>query len=1018
MSDLDQDRRLALLELMVTSREGDRREGILYRQGKGWFQIGSVGHEGLAVLGLLLHRDDYLFPHYRDRALVLARGMTTLDCARGFFGKPSSSSGGRQLPSHFSSRKHHIWSMPSPTGSNLLPACGAAWGMQMDGLDAVVLACVGDAGMRQGEFYEAFTFAVQLKLPVVFLVEDNRFGISTPTDTMNPLRLGIFDERYLLHADGRKIGDLYGKGREAISHARSGKGPMILWCELDRLCSHSSSDDQRQYVSDSELDAMGQRDPLAQLESELLREKVIEPENWHQRVGFIRDEVARIYEQAAAEEDVAEDRLFDEVLGPMELEEVPDLDLPDESRSRIVDALNALFRQQLKKDRRTVFFGEDVADPMGGVFKLTKGLSSDFPDRVFNSPLAESTIVGVGCGLASYGMRPVFELQFIDFVGPAWNQIVTNLSTLRWRSKGEWECPLILYAPSGAYLPGGGPWHSQSNESAFAHVPGLRICVPSNPQDAAGLMATAFLSRDPTIFLIPKHLLRMRMKISGQARAIPFGHARQVEEGYDVTLVAWGNCLEQVDKALDSVRDRISADVWDLRTIIPWDRESIKASVLRTGRLVVVQEDNRASSVGQMIIQELVEDPEVWSALRQPPKLLSRPDVHVGFHPNYEWGSLPLSGDIRRALFSLLQEPEGQETPVSVPGSLNHPPPLMSMPDLIDLHVPSVGEGLEEARILKFFKQPGDPVAKDEPIYQLETDKAVVDVESPAEGVLNGWQVDADTIVEVGSTIGTLRSEGAAPVEVASPTASTEASRPLPKDNPELEYEEQELSASQQMLAGRLARAVQVAVPATLFQTVSWESILSTRREMKQREEADTCTSFSMAAWCVVDALKQHPVFRSSLPKSSLLRVYKNVHLGVAVSLGEDLTTAVVENAETVGYREFARRLRLQVERARKGQDQAGLQTSVILTSLTGMQVRDAIPVIVPPAMATLGFSSPYEEVYLDHGEVKSRTILNLSLTIDHRVVNGSAAAAFLNEVKNRIEAINPEWLESGSLEE
>lgn len=1006
MASLDTETRRRLLELMWISREGDRREGILYRQGKGWFQIASVGHEALAALPLHLHQGDFVFPHYRDRALVLARGMSTRDCARGFLGKPTSSSGGRQLPGHFSSREHHIWSMPSPTGSNLLPACGAAWGMQLDGLDTVALACVGDAGMRQGEFYEAFAFAVQLKLPVVFVVEDNRFGISTSTLEMNPLRLGVFDEQHIRQVDGRDIEAVHRVGGETIQSVRGGEGPLILWVELDRLCSHSSSDDQRQYVSEDELRNMNQRDPIERLESELRREGLLDPKEWQSWCEALQADIEKVYSEVETEEDPSPEDVDKQVMAEVKVDS--ESLMPGDERLRIVDALNTVFRKTLERDRRYLFFGEDVADPMGGVFKLTKGLSGDFPDRVFNSPLAEATILGVGCGLASYGMRPVFELQFVDFAGPAWNQLVTNLSTLRWRTMGEWTCPLVVYTPYGAYLPGGGPWHSQSNESAFAHIPGIRTVVPSTPEDAAGLMATALQAEDPTIFLIPKHLLRMRRGSGRKVHPIPFGRARHIEDGFDVTIVAWGNCLEQVDKALEGIRERVSGDVYDLRSVVPWDRDAIKASVLRTGRLVVVQEDNRASSIGQMIIQEMVEDPEVWAALKSPPRLLARVDAPVGFHPNYEWASLPLAADIRQALFTLLQEPEDFSDVLSEESE-----PLngsMSMSELIELTVPSVGEGLEEARILKFFKGPGEQVKKDEPIYQLETDKAVVDVESPAEGILNSWQVEADTIVEVGSRVGSLRPSGSAPVAEKTAPAAV-AARKMPADNPELEFEEQPLSSSQQVLAGRLARAAQVAVPATLFQTVSWESIRAAREELKKRDGGEGWTTFSMAAWCVTDALKEHPVFRSSLPRSSTLRVYKNVHLGVAVALGDDLTTAVIENAETMGYGEFARRLRLQVERARKGQNQAGLQTSVILTSLTGMKVRDAIPVIVPPAMATLGFSSPYEEVYLEEGTAKSRTMLNLSLTIDHRVVNGSAAAAFLNDVKDRLESVTPQWL-------
>ncbi|MGF1677915.1 MAG: thiamine pyrophosphate-dependent enzyme [Candidatus Methylacidiphilales bacterium] len=1022
MLSLNADQKIHLLETMVASREGDRREGILYRQGKGWFQIASVGHEALGALGMLLRADDYLFPHYRDRALVMTKGMTSRDCARGFMGKVTSSSGGRQLPGHFSSKEHRIWSMPSPTGSNLLPACGVAWGMQLDGADTLVMGSVGDAGMRQGEFYEAYCFAVQLNLPVIFVVEDNHYGISTSTLNMNPMRLDILDSRRIVKVDGRDVDALFSAGSEAVARARAGKGPAILWCELDRLCSHSSSDDQRQYVSEEDLGLMEERDPIRRLETQLLTSNVLKAAEWEERKQAIVREINSVYEEVAQEDDPNKNDIFSHIKAFVEDVKEPVLDGGKEFR--IVDALNSTFRRALEHDRRVIFFGEDVADPMGGVFKLTKGLSPDYPDRVFNSPLAEATIVGIACGLASYGMRPVFELQFIDFVGPAWNQIVTNLSTLRWRTNGEWSCPVVLYAPYGAYLPGGGPWHSQSNESSFAHLPGIRTVVPSTPEDAAGLMMTAMKSEDPTIFLIPKHLLRARLGAPEKIRPIAFGSGRQVREGWDITVVAWGNTVEQVMLALEGQEERLSADVIDLRSIMPWDRDLVKASVLRTGRLMVVQEDNRSSSVGQMIIQELLEDKEVFESLKQPPRLLSRADVHVGFHPNYEWGVLPLAEQIRTVLMTVLQETItlDSNTEPSASDSLEKDTDLMTATQSVDaenknpsdsqvpLSVPSVGEGLEEARILKLFKKVGEAVKKDEPLYQLETDKAVVDVESPSDGVVLQWLAAEDSIIEVGARIGILSTHGASVPLVRTETPRVEAS-PVEKE-PALVYEERALSPSQQILAGRLARAAQVAVPATLFHAISWENLLQVREGLKSHEDAKTFTSFSLAAWCVVRALKKHPTFRSCLPKSSVLRVYKNVHLGVAVSLGEDLTTAVVENADTLGYGRFARRMKLQVERARKGQDQAGLQTSVILTSLTTMNIRDAIPVIVPPAMATLALSSPYDELYLDHGQVKSRTMLNISMTIDHRVVNGAGAAAFLNEVKNQMETIRLKELE------
>lgn len=649
------ERRLALLELMYTSREGDRREGILFRQGRGWFQIAGMGHESLAVIPSLLGPNDYLFPYYRDRAMMLARGVTNLELAHNFFAKRTSSSGGRQLPSHFSCARRKVWSLPSPTGANLLPACGVAWGMQLDGSSNVVIACTGEAASRQGEFYEAVCFAVERRLPVVFVVEDNRYGISTNTDRINPFKLGVFaDSIGVRMIDGRLPETVFDAAATAIERARSGDGPSILVCEVDRLCSHTSSDDHRTYRNPQEISEMMERDPIRMLAERLVESGELTWDAWESTREAIDRRVDEDYRIAALAADPDPARVMDHVWGENPEAEAPPL---EGNRSwRMVDAVNSVFRRALDTDERVVMFGEDIEDPKGGVFKLTAGLSTEHPERVRNSPLAEGTIVGVGIGLASYGKRPVFEMQFVDFIGPAWNQIVTNLSTLRWRTDGEWTCPMVLYAPYGAYLPGGGPWHSQSNEAAFAHVPGLQVVVPSTPEDAAGLMWTAMHSVNPTIYLIPKHLFRQTLPVGPEVPPVPLGRARIRQEGTEVTLVAWGNAIELSLAAAEALAGEVSVEVIDLRTIVPWDRETVRESLAKTGRLVVVQEDNRSCSVGQMIVGEIVDEPASWYDLLSPPKLVSRPDVPIGYNPIHEYAALPSTDDVIAAIRATLHE--------------------------------------------------------------------------------------------------------------------------------------------------------------------------------------------------------------------------------------------------------------------------------------------------------------------------------------------------------------------------
>lgn len=646
---------LDLLKLMYLSREGDRREGVLLRQSKGWFQVAGMGHEALAVAAMLMEDDDYLFPYYRDRAMILARGVSNVELAHAYFAKKCSSSGGRQMPGHYSSRSRNIWSVPTPTAANLLPACGAAWAMQLQGKNNVVVATTGDAASRQGEFYEAVAFATERQLPIVFMVEDNRYGISTNTDKFNPFKLGIFgDDIGLQHVNARNPENVFDAATAAICKAREGRGPSVLVCEVDRLCSHTSSDDHRVYRPAEEIAEMADRDPIVVLANQLIEQGELDADKWEQIKEEINSQVDQEYQAAETEEDPKPEEVLDHLTADIPNAVTPPLE--GGRRWRMVDAVNRVFKHGLETNDDYVFFGEDIEDPKGGVFGLTSGLSKAHPERVFNSPLAEATIAGVACGMACYGMRPVFEMQFVDFTGPAWNQISQNLSTMRWRTMGDWTCPVVIYSPYGAYLPGGSLWHSQANEAAFAHIPGLHVVVPSTPEDAAGLMWTAMHSDDPTIFLVPKHLFRQQMEVGEDVLPIPFESARIRREGTDVTLVAWGNGIEVGLAAAREVEDVASIEVIDLRSIQPWDKHTIQQSLEKTGRLVVVQEDNESCSVGQMIISSITSDPESWYSFVSPPQLVSRPDVHIGYNPIYEYAALPAIADVVHSIEKVLED--------------------------------------------------------------------------------------------------------------------------------------------------------------------------------------------------------------------------------------------------------------------------------------------------------------------------------------------------------------------------
>ena len=646
---------LLLLKLMYLSREGDRREGVLLRQSKGWFHVAGIGHETMAVIAMSMNDEDYLLPYYRDRSMVLARGVTNFDLALAYFAKRDSSSAGRQMPGFYSLKSRKIWSGAAPTGCQLLPACGIAWSLQLRNEPGVVVATTGDAATRQGEFYEAVSFAVERQLPIVFVVEDNRYGISTCTDRFNPFKLGIFNEAIgVWNVDARHPQALETVAAQALAKARGGDGPSILVCELDRLCGHTSSDDHRVYRSPKEISEMMDRDPIHILAQQLIEQGALSIDQWETIQKEIEHEVDQDYRRAELEDDARPEAVLEQILGDPPTDVAPPLD--GNQKLRMVDAVNTVFHDALEHDSDVVFFGQDIEDPKGGVFGLTHGLSDAYPDRVFNSPLAEATIAGVACGMASVGMRPVFEIQFVDFVAPAWNQITQNLATLRWRTGGDWTCPVVLYAPYGAYLPGGALWHSQANEAWFAHTPGLRVVIPSTPEDAAGLLSTAMAADDPTIVLLPKHLIRQQFHVGEKVPAVPFGKARIQSEGSDITIVSWGNCLDVVQRAVDQSAPGLSAEVIDLRSIQPWDKKTIQRSVAKTGRLVVVQEDSESCSVGQMIISELTGNEESWYSFSSAPQLVSKPDVHIGFNPVCEYAALPSVEKVLLAIQTVMTE--------------------------------------------------------------------------------------------------------------------------------------------------------------------------------------------------------------------------------------------------------------------------------------------------------------------------------------------------------------------------
>lgn len=1006
---LDASARHGLLRVLWRSRLGDLREQNLIRQGKGWFHISGMGHEALAGIALQMEAGDYAFPYYRDRAFCLQRGIRDADLALAFYAKRDSSSGGRQLTGHFSDREHNIWSHPSPVGAHLLPACGAAWGMQMDGRPNVVYASLGEAAARQGDFFEAVCFARERQLPIVFVVEDNRIAISTSTAETNPLALGVLDSAAWQRVDGSDVEAVAAAGATAVAQARRGDGPAFIWCDVERFSNHSSADDQRMYRPSEELEQMLARDPVLAFQQRMIDEGAITEAEAEALQATIREEMRAVYQEASGAADPRAEE--------GELHLVADAPVPDGPQGlelgdacRMLDAVNKTFHHALDHLSDVVFFGEDIADPKGGVFNLTKGLSTKDPVRAVNAPLAESTIMGVAVGLASYGKRPCFEIQFVDFIYPGWNQLVSNMATLRWRSFGHWQCPLVIYAPCGGYLPGGALWHSQSGEASFARIPGLRVVVPATPKDAAGLFWTAMHGGDPTIILLPKHLMWAELPAAGSVPALPLGKARRIREGSLLTLVTWGNCLELVEAALAELPETLDIELIDLRSIVPWDEATIAASVRKTGRLLVVQEDNITTSVGQMIVATLCGRHEVLAALKSPPALVSKGDVHVGFNPIYEYAALPDVARIRAAVDALLSQtlelslaaassdappapgPASAPSASSAPIAMNESKPHDLSGATKTITVPILGEGIRVARIVSILKEEGDVVQADDALCEVETDKAVFPIECDASGVLGPWQVAADDEVAVGQALVELTLSGAA---LARSAASAEAGAAA---------QGTEGPTRSGGLSKEAVQQLQGIVPATIDVTCRWEAVRDARLRSK-KTPGGTLSTATMTAWAVLEAMRQHERFASVVRGDELVHDGGGFDLGIAVALpGDQLETAVVKEASAMDWERFQPAFNEALRRTRHGEVDSKKRVPLSISSMGAYAVRSAIPIVVPPSVATLFIGAPYQLPDPRSKDGAAMEVASLVLTFDHRWINGVGAASFLSDVRKGIE--------------
>ena len=683
--------------LALTSRRIDDKEIQLKRQNRIFFQISGAGHEAVQVAAAMLMKPgvDWLFPYYRDRALCLGLGVTPLEMLLSATGaKAGEASAGRQMPSHWGSRRLNVFTTSSPTGSECLPGVGVAEAGRYlarpesrpflsatSGFarDEVSVVTIGDGSTSEGEFWEALNTATTRRLPVLFLVEDNGFAISTPVEVNTPggsisKVVRGYPGLFLAEVDGCDFLASYDALRWAFAYCRERKGPALVHARVVRPYSHSLSDDDRLYRTEEERKKDAERDPLARMEALLLETGVLDPEKIGALKAEVDAEIAAVADAAVASPQPEAGELFAHVFSPdldptsaaFDTEDAPAF---TGNPTTMVDLINAALKDEMRRDGRIVVYGEDVADATraevlaeckgkGGVFKVTAGLQKAFGgDRVFNSPLAEATIVGTAIGWAARGLKPVVEIQFFDYIWPAMQQIRDELANVRWRSGGTWKCPVVVRVAIGGYLTGGGPYHSQSGEVAFAHIPGLRVVYPSNALDANGLLRTAIRCDDPVLFLEHKHLYRQTHNKGANPGAdymVPFGKAKTVRPGKDATLVTYGATVFRSVVAARKIAEDSGkeVEVIDLRTLSPYDFGAIAESVKRTNRLLVVHEDWQTHGFGAEVAARAAD--ELFEHLDAPVRRLGAKDVFCGYAPQLEDATLPQSADIETALRDLL----------------------------------------------------------------------------------------------------------------------------------------------------------------------------------------------------------------------------------------------------------------------------------------------------------------------------------------------------------------------------
>jgi 2-oxoisovalerate dehydrogenase E1 component len=735
---------LRLHRAMFLAREIDRVERDLVKQGLAHFHVSGAGHESTALVADYLGAQDWLHLHYRDKALLLARGLPVVEFFRGLLATGPSHSAGRQMSAHFSARNLNVASMVGPVGNNALHAVGNAQAVKFHPDAPVVICCVGDGTTQQGEFLEAVAEAVRTAAPVVFVVQNNRWSISThtPGQTFFDLPGGPADSLFGLpirRVDGVDLSATRAAFEAAVTETRAGRSPTLLLMDLERLSDHTNADDQSLYRTADDIRKGNGRDPLEAIRQALRDSQMGD-------TALTQLETALIAEVADAANE-ARGEPAPTTAGTAKAPYPAGFATRREYRGdpaapslTMREALNRVLRDQLNTNRDVTLLGQDIEDPKGDVFGVTRGLSTAFPGRVRNAALSESTIVGTSIGRALAGQRPVAFLQFADFLPLAFNQIVSELGSMYWRTDGAWQTPVILMISCGGYKAGLGPFHAQTFESILAHVPGIDVVMPSSAGDAAGLLNAAFQSQRPTVFLYPKSLLNIGDRRTSDDTAEQFvapGRARTAVGGNELTLVTWGNPLTQSLLANETLtKAGASLDVIDLRSISPWDEDAVLRSVRRTGKLLVVHEDNHTAGFGAEVLATVMEKAGVPVAARR----ITRDDIHVPFHFERQIETLPSYRRIMEAAADLL----GFDLAWEVETTTDGPTAIAAI---------GSGPADDEVEIVELLVKPGDLIKTGDLVAVVEATKAAVDVQATVTGKVLSIAVAPRDKVPVGAPL-------------------------------------------------------------------------------------------------------------------------------------------------------------------------------------------------------------------------------------------------------------------------